>query len=404
MTRVSLLTRILGPQQYGVLALCTTYVVSIDRVISFQAWQAIVKFGKDLLTHNNKMHLRALIKLGLCLDISSAILGTVLGILISKPLTLFLGWDESIQPLLITGSCALAFTWEGTPTGVLRLFDRFDVLSYGNVVRAITSLFLVGGVLLTGQDLLGVMITYTLAKIITNLYLMFAALRTLRANQIHNFASAPIKDIHDYFPGLWNYVWTTNLNSMIRMLSRHIDIILLAGTVEPAKLGLYEVAKQVGQMTMSLAQPFYQSIYPELALLWAKDNRCSFIRLMKYSTIIVGSGAIVGWLLFVGGGKMFLALAFGNLFQAAYPVSIVYLFATVIALMTFTFQPAMLALGLPQRSFQAHLISTIVHMIVLVPAVRIFGIIGASFAYLLYYVVWSGKMLYTLRQVLGNSR
>ncbi len=392
-----LTARALGPQDYGILALVLVYQLAIARLVTFNAWQAIIKFGSEALHADDRSGLRQLVKFGFTLDIASAFVGTVLAMALAGPVVGLLGWDPSVRPLLVLYSVLILFGLSGTPIGVLRLFDRFDLLSYTAVLGAVARLAGVAWCLATRQALNGFVLTYLITGVIGELYQVVASLGVLRKQNVTGIIHQPLGDIRGRFPGIVDYVWTTNVNSTIRMMSREADELILAALTTPAALGLFKVAKQLSQVLPRLLDPLYQSIYPELARLWAADRRKAFLSLIKRTTLLVGGVATVGWVGFLLLGSRLITWTVGAAYSQTYVTAVVYLLALVVALWAFALQPAMLAIGLPRNSFKAQTAATILYLVILFPAVQSLGITGAALAYVLYYVLWVILMTHYLR-------
>lgn len=393
----ALTARALGPENYGFLALVLTYEQTVGKLVSFNAWQAVVKFGSEQLQANDWLGLRQLIKFGFCLDVSSAIAGTFLAMALSGPVITLLGWNQALRSSLMLFSVLILFSLDGTPMGVLRLFDRFDLLSYASVFSVIVRLFGVGWCLITKQGLHGFVWVYLVTGIIGQLYRVLAALWVVRRQGVGNIFKQSLKGIHHTFPGIWDYVWTTNLNSTIRMLSREADELIIAGLTTPTALGLFKIAKQFSRILPMLTDPLYHSIYPELSRLWAAGKKRHFLSLIRRTTLIVGGIAVSGWVGFLLLGKWLITLTVGVEYLDAYLVAVIYMLALVIALCTFSFTPAMLAIGLPANSLKALVLATALYFGALIVFVNTIGIVGASLSYIVFYIIWSAMMLYYLR-------
>ena len=55
--------RILGPTQFGIFVLITTYVTIVDKILNFQSWQALIKYGAEVLEKKNNDSFKSI---GLC--------------------------------------------------------------------------------------------------------------------------------------------------------------------------------------------------------------------------------------------------------------------------------------------------------------------------------------------------
>lgn len=389
--------RALGPENYGYLALVLTYEQTIGKLVSFNAWQAVIKFGSERLKANDRDGLRQLIKFGFSLDVSSAIIGTLLAVALAGPIISLLRWDQALRPLVVLYSTLILFMLNGTPIGILRLFDRFDLLSYTSVFSVVIRLFGVSWCLLTSQELHGFVWVHLVTGIFGQLYQVLASFWVIRQQGLGDLISSPLRAIHRTFPGIWDYVWTTNLNSTIRLLSREADELIIAGLTTPSALGLFRIAKQFSRVLPMLSDPLYQSIYPELARLWAAIDLGRFVSLVKRTTLIVGGVTLSAWIGFVVFGRWLVTLTVGEAYLEAYPIAVVYMLALVIALCGVSLQPSMLAIGQPRKSFTAQLISTTLYLALLFPIIRSRGIVGAALTYVIYYLAWSGLMIWNLR-------
>ncbi|RLB71828.1 MAG: hypothetical protein DRH03_05415, partial [Deltaproteobacteria bacterium] len=205
------------------------------------------------------------------------------------------------------------------------------------------------------------------------------------------------------FPGLWRFVWTTNLNSSIRMSSRELDTLLVGGLAGVAAAGLYKVAKQFAGILGRFSDPLYQSIYPELAGLWAAQKFRRFKQLLLLPGLLAGFFSLFVWFFILFSGKFVLALTMGEAFIGSQPVLVWYMLAMVIAVSGFPLQPALLAMGKPQLSFFTHLGSTGLYFAVLPLFTIHYGVCGAAASYVVYYLVWSSMMIFFIRRTLAAA-
>jgi O-antigen/teichoic acid export membrane protein len=398
-----LTARSLGPETFGILALLLVYEQTFGKLATFNAWQAIIKFGSDGLEAQNWPGLLRLVKFGASLDLASALVGTAAAIALSGPVVNLLGWDPAIRPLLALYSVLILFSFNGTPIGVLRLFDRFDLLAYTAVVTAAARLLGVLWAVVTERSLFTFVVIYLASGVAGQLYQVAATLGVLRANGLSGFYSVRLAGVRGEFPGIVDYVWTTNIHSTIRMLSREADELIIALLTSPSMLGLYNVAKRFGRVLAQLADPLYQSIYPELARLWAAADLRGFFSLISRSTVIVAGAAVAGWVVFVLIGEYVILWTVGSAYQDSYVIAVWYMFAMVIAIGTFSFTPSILAMGLPRLSLKILTVSTVAYLVALWPLVVTWGIVGAPMAYILFYLVWATLSVITIRARIVQS-
>ncbi len=392
-----LTARALGPQNYGILTLVLVYELTIGKLLTFNVWQAFIKFGGEALHIGNHEDLRQLIKLCFCLDISSATAGTILAILLSGPTIKVLGWNQDIRSLLVLYSLLVIFSINGTPIGVLRLFNRFDLLSINAALSSLIRFIGVVICLLLKQNLYGFVVVYLITGILGQLYLLISSIWVLYNKGIHGYVFQSLVNIQKRFPGIWNYVWTTNINSTLAMILREGSTLLIAGLTGPSALGLYKIAQQITQTILKLSDPLNHAIYPELSKLFALKRINEFFSLIKRSAVIVTTISLSIWFGFVVLGEKVIIYVLGHIYLGAYPIAVVYILAAVVAMSGFSFQSAMLAIGWPHRSTIILLIGTVVYYFSLFILVQYIGIIGAAYAYLVYCSIWLILMFMNLR-------
>jgi O-antigen/teichoic acid export membrane protein len=124
--------------------------------------------------------------------------------------------------------------------------------------------------------------------------------------------------------------------------------------------------------------------------------------LIKRTTLFTSTAAFLGWFVFLVVGRWIIQLTVGPAFQDAYWVTVVYLLAMVVFLCSLSLGPSLLAMGLVRQSFFANVVATAVYFGLLFSLVRVIGIVGASFAYVGFSLVWSISMAIFLFSILGS--
>lgn len=385
--------RELGPESFGIFSLAITYQATIGRLVTFNAWQAVVKYGSEAELRYDLAGLRQLAKFGFSLDITTSILGVVLAWLLSSLMISLLGWGAEIQPYLLLSSLIGLFAWSGTPIGLLRLYDRFDLLGFNTAMGAVLKLMATMWCVISQQDVFGFLLTYVLASILGHLLQIISSLWVAQRNGIGGFIHEPMNGLRYKYPGIWDYVWTTNLHSSVRMLTREADELVVAALTSPSAYGLFKVAKQFSRILPIVVDPLTQAIYPELARLWAEGNNRVFKSTIKRAGFIASAFAISAWLGFSLVGSWLVLWIFGPEYQDAHMIAVVYMLALVIALCTFPIHPALLAMGQPKTAFKVLVVATCAYFVALIISLQVLGIVGAAVSYLVFYLLWAAIML-----------
>ncbi len=394
---MAVLTRALGVEVFGRYALITAYIALIDRLVSFQTWQALIHYGTKAIKENALERLGALFFFGFSLDLLSALLGAILAVggilLIPEAFGL-----QQIEPqVIIMMVLVLLFNWVSTPTAILRIFDKFYFqamyLNIASIMRLAGYTFL----WLSGSKALFLYIAvWSISTIIGRLFLFLMSLREATKNHILLFSRpAAFKNLFQEAPGLWKFVLTTNLDGIVRII-RDADIFVVNALLGVSATALYKIARDLARIPTQFTGSFYQAIYPELAKMASHNDTDGFRNLIRQSSLTLGVFVFLGWLVFAMFGKSLIGIFFGQSYEASYDAAFWCVAAIVIWAFAQPLSPAMMALGKVQTNLYIHFITTLVYIAMLWILSGLMGLSGAGIAIFIFYGIWSASMLFFL--------
>lgn len=390
---VVLAARILGPLDFGRLALMSSYILVVDRLVNFQSWQALIKYGADFIVSGSEDKLKRVLKFGTLLDAGSAAIGTA----IAAGGAILLGhlreWDPQTIWLTVAYSGVILFHISGTPISILRLYNRFDLLAIQQIVPPIGRLIGVGIATITSGDFFVFVLAWIIADVVGHVVLILCGWKVLRDQQIIGVFRTSVRGIRREVDGLLSFVLTSNINASIRMTTRELDLLLVGAVLDVRSAGLYKIAKQFALVLSKVVDPLYQAIYPELTKLWSESRHAAFAALIKRSSAFAGGLGVAIWLFFAFLGTKVLRHTAGVEYIDAHGILSVYMLAIVISVWSVPLQPAMLAQGRPNVSLRVGIASTLLYFASFPYLTAMFGLTGAGWAYVLYYLAWSTIML-----------
>ena len=385
---LALAARALGPAVFGVLVIAQTYTRFIDQFLNFQSWQALIKYGADSLTAGRDSDFRSLIKLGVLLDA----FGSIVGALVAFSVVVFAGqlfdWDEQTLRLAKIYSLTILFHMVSTPTAVLRLFDRFRTLAWQKVISAAIRMLALLAAWLTDAEVWTIFVIWMAAQVLDYLMLIFLGWREVIRQGYGDTLKAKLTGVGGKFPGIWNFVFTTNMSSSIRLGAKELDVLIVGGALGTAAAGIYKVAKQFAAIPMKFAAPLQQAVYPDIARLWAEKNRVQFRNTVIRIGALCGLGGIAIWVGFWLFGAWMLDLTVGEEYSAAYVLLLVYMLGVNVYMFGVTFRPAILSMGHPQRILQIYIVATVAYLAMLVPLLDIFDLVGVAVANIVFHSIW----------------
>lgn len=124
----ALMARSLGPAEFGMVILMQTYVLLIRALFDFGSVDAMVRFGVPAHDISDKHSLGRLIKLCRRIDKQASIAATLLAFILAPFAGPSMGFNNLQVMILMGYSLVLVTSRTGTAAGILRLYDRFDIL------------------------------------------------------------------------------------------------------------------------------------------------------------------------------------------------------------------------------------------------------------------------------------
>ncbi|SDA92802.1 Membrane protein involved in the export of O-antigen and teichoic acid [Sinorhizobium sp. NFACC03] len=395
----ALTARALGPSDYGILALCFTYTKAIERLVNFQSWQPLIKFGAEAQQSGQKTELRALFKFGLMLDVASAWAAWMLAIVLVLACGPLVGISSAMTNLVMFYCSVLPFQISGMPTAALRLHGNFLSIAYGEVISSLFRLGLCVTGFLIGGDLFTFILIWMAAQIANAIVLVMFSIVTLnREGLLAGLWKAPIIGIKARFPNIWRFAWSANLSLTIRSSAHDLDTLIVGFFAEPASAGLYQIAKRIGRIGQQAGVQVQAVLYPDLARSWAAGTSIDFRKsALEMRSILLGFGAIliVGLYLTI---TPVLRWTAGPAFVGAAPLVVVQAVAVAISLLGIVTRTALLAMGRDRDVLRSVLFSVVGFYVTAFSLIPAIGAMGANVAHIVLATIWVLSMTIAYRR------
>ncbi|MEJ1157426.1 lipopolysaccharide biosynthesis protein [Prosthecomicrobium sp. N25] len=378
----ALTARTLGAFDYGVLALIHTYVRAVERLVAFQSWQPLIKYGAGLDAPERREDFKVLMKYGFMLDLAGSVAAWSVAVGIALLAGPLFGWSEATSKLLLIYASLLLFNVTGMPTAVVRLAGRFKLIAYSQVSSSVIRLvFTVVGYWLDA-GLLYFVVGWTLLQVVSSATLFGIAMFELRRREALSFWRAPLRGVGARFPNIWNFAWTSNLTSTIRMSTHELDTLLVGWLADPAAAGLYHIAKRIGRMAELAGSQVQTVLYPEVARFWAAGQVEAFRRaVVQMAAILFGLG-LVGVAVLMVIGEPLLRIVAGHDFVAAAPLLVIQMLAVTLALTSASLRSALFAMGRQKAVLKLVLGGALVFHATALVLIPVLGPMGANIAHL----------------------
>lgn len=372
---LALATRTLGLADFGRFALVVAIGQAIAGFAGFQTWQFVVRYGMKAQAADDHDGVERVIAFAAMLDVAAAVIGSLLAL----AAVVLLGGVLGLPPALRLPAWAFCFTIliavRSTPTGVLRLDDRFRDAAVADSVTPLMRAVGAGAAALVLPTVTGFLAAWSMAEIVTAAVSWRTALRQRR----FALSFAGLRRTAREEPSLWRFVVSTNLASSLTQTSRQVTLLAVGAAGGPAAAGTFRLAVQLAQALAKLTQSFSRAAYAELVRALATDTGRERLLLVRLTaTAMLTAGVMVVFAAAVG--RPVLGLIAGKEFIGAYLPVVLLVGAAGFDLGGFAFEPAMTAHGRAGLAFWLRALAVGAQALLLVVLLPPYGVIGGAWA------------------------
>jgi len=381
LTTVAVLARSLSPTNFGQLVLIQTYVQMVRGVFNFRLFETVVRFGVPVHDANNKHSFRRLLRLTLFIDIAASGLSIVVAILAVPLAGLLFDWDQNLIIGAMIYSSILLTSAKNTPKGLLRLFDRFDVLGIQLMVSPVLRLLGVLVVSMLGDaDVLTFVVVLALGTLAGNIYLIARGWMEFGRRVGGNLLRGPsLKGWSDEFPSLRAFLSIVYLQSNLDNVQKNAPTLLAGALLGAAGAGMVRIAREATKILSKPGALLQQVLFPNLVRLWGRGTPifASILFRVILMSVLFGLVFIVAS---VFGGRQLLTSVLGPDYAVAAPLMSLFLLAATVELVVFLLRTGGYAMGLAGKILWLHLISAVLYVIAFVTLTPSMGLIGPGIA------------------------
>jgi O-antigen/teichoic acid export membrane protein len=398
---LSMMARGLGVEAFGLVVLVQTYIMVVAGLTTFQSWQALIRYGAICLKSADPTEFHNLIKFTVLLDLFGVLIAVTAAYTAAPVIGPLLQWNSELIAQAQTYSFLILFTVIATPTGVLRLFDRFDLLTVQASIAPLLRMIGVAVAAALAAPLWGYLLAWFVAGAVGGLALMVLGWRELRARGLIAGMSWSLRGLSRGHDSIWRFSIISNFHSSLQLVTGHMAVFLVGAVAGPAAAGLYKIGKDVATALTKPAEMLNQSIYPEFAKLGSEAAWRAFPRLILRGGALGGGAGLALLVVCAVAGQSFLSLIFGADFASAAGVLILLVAAATMTITGFSMDPALYAMGRPGIPLQVNVGAVFgVFLPLLIVLGDRYGAEGAGFAALASSIVsFAAMAFFTAREL-----
>ncbi len=389
---IALTARLLDPVDFGLLMLARSFAQGLSALARCQSWQALIHFGsaeEGSPSHGELGELWGFLTL---VDIVLGLAALGLGIALAYGTGELVGIADGRQYLAALYCVVVPFQVSGTPTGILRLWDRFDLMAWQSLVTPSVRLLAVALTILAGAPLWAIVIAWALSDIVGELFLWVAAVIVARARGMRTLRLAAPSAILARHRGIVSYLAATNVNATMQMGAIPFLTLLAGAALGAGTAGAFRLAQTVIDAIAVPAELAMRSLFPEIARLRAEgvDKLRQVIKRIIATAVVtaIPITALVALL-----APHLLYLIAGNEYETAGGILQILSLGIVATFIVSILETSLLASGsalMPALARSGALLATVAAMF---PLARAVGPAGLAFAMVLGSFVGAGVLL-----------
>jgi len=211
---LALATHSLGAHSFGILVLIHAYVTAIRDFTTFKSAQSIVRYGAIYLKNNDKESFQKLIKFTTLLDIGCCLCGTLISILAISTAVSWFNITPDLIPMATLYCCVILFNFKSTSLGILRLFDRFDLVALMLMVTPSIRLTGAGIVCFMYQNIIAFLFVWFIASAVNCLATVYFGWREFRRQGFATEMNTGLRALTKPHEGIWSFAGTSYIHNI----------------------------------------------------------------------------------------------------------------------------------------------------------------------------------------------
>lgn len=390
---LALAGRGLGVILFGTLILITSYAKAVSGIVKFQSWQLIVRYGGHGIAHGDPEHFKVATGFAFALDTISGLAGLIAGSALLPLIGQWSGIKTDYLWLAMLYCTLIPIMSSATPDGVLRVLDRFDLMSWSDTLMPTSRAVLAGIAFATGATFptyVGIWYVTELAGLI---FPWILGWRELKRNGLLEGIRPTLRPT--VLSGAWRFAIDVNLATSVQAVWGPIGRLVVGGLLGPAGAALFRIASTLAESAQKPSDLLGKAFYPEVMRMDLSSRKPW--KLMIRGTALVSVIMVLAIVLMVIGGKPIMVLLFGQEFAGAYAPLVILTAIPFLGIFSFPLSPMLYALGRSDAPLKAKLLGSLVFFITIAPLSWALNVVGAAIALVLANLVNTGVMMVQLR-------
>ena len=377
-----LMANALSAVDFGLVILLHTYIMVVSSALNFRTFETVVRFGIPLNDSGDREGLHSLLRSTMFIDVAAALAATIVAVAAVPVAGHFLQWDGDMMSWAVVYSLVILSTANGTPNGILRIYDRFDALGVQFIVAPALRFTMVAVAWALDAPKPVFIFAWGSAFAAGHIYMFVRGLIELRVHtKAGLWGGFRWREVREREDGFWKFIGVVYWQTNIDLLPKHVSVLLAGSLLGPAAAGLFRLAREFSTVLTQPAMMLREVLFPDLTRSFHAED--GHIRSVPFKTALIAG--CVG-LLFVAVsfffGKELLGLV-GEEYVAASTLLTLLLVAASFELASASLRAAAYAMGKAGTVLRIHIAGIIAYIILFFILTPTIGLNGPGFAAIL---------------------
>jgi O-antigen/teichoic acid export membrane protein len=378
---LALAAKMLGAAGFGMFMLIFSFAQTVSGFSTFQTWQILIRYGTGLV-HDNKVDQQSqLVWICLLLDLAGITLALVLATIGVGFLGANQGWTASQEWMTIAFTVLLVLASRSTPTGILRINDRFRTAALPDILVPVIRLAGTLVLAFTQASVDAFILVWLLSELIPALVVWLVVLANLKLPLGWRNLKA-LRGHRDVFPGIGKFALSSNLGASLKLTNQQMVAVVVGFQSGATIAGFFRLGHQLGQVVARIGDALTVAIFTEYARVAHVDNKGDAKALLSRTTKMTIFGASLMLLFIAIAGEPLIIAIFGHEFAPAFPFVLLLGGAAAVQFAAATLEPALLVAGYAGRVMWCNLVGAITVAILLYLLLPGYTATGAAWAVL----------------------
>lgn len=374
-----IILRAYGAADLGMVMLLIAYVRVFAEVAKFESWQAVLRFGVIAQERGEENNLRRLIGLALSIDVITMFLAIVAAVLLIPQAAVWFGWNAQVTEFAPWFMILIIFLTNATPNGVMRLFERVEILALQHGLNAVIRLVAVLIAMMLGGTVVHLAMAWFAGFVISGGMTMAVCAYELIKRDLRPKFSLNLRKTGALFPGIWHFLVMSNLIGIGPLAVNHLTTLFVGAQLGAAQAAVLQLARQLSTGISGPTRLLGPLLLPDFSRLSGRGDWAGL------RTLVVQQIKVAAIFVVVGGGILFavlpivVELAFGADLLAHIWLFRLLIMAALINILGFALHHAMFSANKGGTALLIQIAAMTVYAVIMLGGIWVIGLNAVGF-------------------------